>query len=88
MQNTLILNAGEYFASMQAIGCHASGGLFTFAKLFGNTACVISSKRRIIDESLKIRGSYEEKIFIFTFARAGLSAGAGRNFIWLVRITV
>lgn len=69
-------------------GCHASGGLFTFTKLFGNTACATSSKRRIIDESLKIRGLYEEKISIFTFARAGLSVGAGRNFIRFVRITV
>lgn len=69
-------------------GCHASGGLFTFAKLFANTACATSSKRRIIDESLKIRGLYEEKISIFTFARAGLSAGAGRNFVRFVRITV
>ena len=49
-----------------------------------NTACATSSKRRIIDESLKIRGLYEEKIFIFTFTRAGLSAGAGSNFVWLV----
>ncbi|WP_417136395.1 hypothetical protein, partial [Phascolarctobacterium succinatutens] len=65
-------------------GCHASGGLFTFTKLFGNTACATSSKRRIIDESLKIRGLYEEKISIFIFARAGLSAGVGSNFVWLV----
>lgn len=57
---------------------------FSFTKLFGNNACARSSKRRIIDESLKIRGLYEEKISIFTFARAGLSAGAGSNFVWLV----
>ena len=42
-----------------------SDGLFTFTKLFGNTACATSSKRRIIDESLKIRGLYEEKIYLF-----------------------
>ena len=58
--------------------------VFAFTKLFGNNACATSSKRRIIDESLKIRGLYEEKISIFTFARAGLSAGVGsKGFVWL-----
>ena len=61
-----------------------SDGLFTFTQLFGNTACATSSKRRLIDESLKIRGLKEETRSIFIFARAGLSAGAGSNFVWLV----